>query len=99
MRLPGLAIRRRAARSANGVDVRVGVETLDVRRGGGRPDTRPRRRGRGRRRVTYRHAIDGLVREPGAFAVGGGGGPQAPAPPDATGPATGGAGQTPRNSE
>jgi hypothetical protein len=49
------------------VEVHVGAERLEVRYGARRVDELPRLRGRGQRKIDYRHVIDWLVRKPGAF--------------------------------
>jgi hypothetical protein len=49
------------------VEVRVGVEELEVWYGGELQERIPRVRGRGHERINYRHVIEWLVRKPGAF--------------------------------
>jgi len=49
------------------VEVRVGVEELEVWYGGELQERIPRLRGRGHERINYRHVIEWLVRKPGAF--------------------------------
>jgi hypothetical protein len=49
------------------VEARLGVETVEVWYGGEKVEQMPRLRGRGKRRVDYRHVVDWLVRKPGAF--------------------------------
>ena len=49
------------------VEVRVGVEELEVWYGGELQERLPRLRGRGHVRINYRHVIEWLVRKPGAF--------------------------------
>ncbi len=49
------------------VDVRIGVEELEVWFGGILTERLPRLRGRGQERINYRHVIGWLVRKPGAF--------------------------------
>lgn len=49
------------------VEVRVGVEELEVWYGGELQERLPRLRGRGHARINYRHVIEWLVRKPGAF--------------------------------
>jgi hypothetical protein len=49
------------------VDVRIGVEELEVWFSGVLMERLPRLRGRGQERINYRHVIDWLVRKPGAF--------------------------------
>lgn len=49
------------------VEVRIGVEELEVWFGGVLMERLPRLRGRGQERINYRHVIGWLVRKPGAF--------------------------------
>ena len=49
------------------VEVRIGVEELEVWFGGVLTERLPRLRGRGQERINYRHVIEWLVRKPGAF--------------------------------
>jgi hypothetical protein len=49
------------------VDVRIGVEELEVWCGAVLMERLPRLRGRGQERINYRHVIGWLVRKPGAF--------------------------------
>ena len=49
------------------VDVRLGVEELEVWFGGVLMERLPRLRGRGQERINYRHVVGWLVRKPGAF--------------------------------
>lgn len=49
------------------VGARVNAETVEVWYAGRQVEQLPRLRGRGKRRVDYRHIIDWLVRKPGAF--------------------------------
>jgi len=49
------------------VDVRIGVEELEVWYGGVMTERLARLRGRGQERINYRHVIGWLVRKPGAF--------------------------------
>jgi len=49
------------------VDVRMGVEELEVWFGGMLMERLPRLRGRGQEWINYRHVIGWLVRKPGAF--------------------------------
>jgi hypothetical protein len=49
------------------VEVRIGVEELEVRFGEVLMERLPRLRGRGQERINYRHVIEWLVRKPGAF--------------------------------
>lgn len=50
------------------VEVRVGVEHLEIWYGQRCVEQLPRLRGQHRHRIQYRHVIDWLVRKPGAFA-------------------------------
>ena len=50
-----------------GVEARLGLETVEVWYAGKQMEVLPRLRGRGKHRVDYRHIIDWLVRKPGAF--------------------------------
>jgi len=49
------------------VDVRIGVEELEVWCGAVLMERLPRLRGRGQARINYRHVMGWLVRKPGAF--------------------------------
>ena len=49
------------------VEVRIGVEELEVRFGEVLMERLPRLRGRGQERINYRHVIEWLVRKAGAF--------------------------------
>jgi hypothetical protein len=49
------------------VEVRIGVEELEVWFGEVLTERLPRLRGRGQERINYRHVIECLVRKPGAF--------------------------------
>jgi len=49
-------------------EARVQAERIEVWYAGRKVEEMPRRRGRGKHRVDYRHIIDWLVRKPRAFA-------------------------------